>query len=303
MCDECGLRTHKEVKPPNVLRTFARRKDPTNTFSIRQRFDREMRRRFNEIRRLIWQAFVTEDVFGLKVNVATPGSRAFQFLRSDEKVAAFMEWLKAQEDLGIFSVTPGTPIRSATKQSWMNLYIDSAYQRGMAQAAADLRGEEVKVSDTWIDSAFFRPVHAEPVGLIYTRAYSDLVGITDAMDTQISRILAKGMAEGRNPKDIARDLVKQVDISRNRARLIARTETIAAHAEASLNSYKEAGLEGVKIRAEWSTAGDDRVCEECASMEGKEFTIEESHGMIPLHPNCRCAFIPVVLDPNGKELN
>lgn len=289
--------------PPHALRTFARRKDPTNTHRIRVRFDAEMKRRFSELRRLIWTSIVAEDVMGLKVNaVTTPGARAFQFLRSDEKVAEFMTWLKNAEDETIFSVRPGTSIRSAQKQAWMNLYIESAYQRGMMQSAANLRGAGVKVSDSWMEGAFFRPIHADRVGLIYTRVYSDLVGVTDQMDTMISRVLSRGVAEGRNPRDIARDLVRQVDISRNRARTIARTEVISAHAEASLNSYKEAGLEGVRVRAEWSTAGDDQVCPECEDMEGKEFDIDDAHGLIPLHPNCRCAFIPVVLNPEGKSL-
>lgn len=291
--------------PPHVLRTFARRKDPTNTQRIRVRFEKEVNRRFADIKRLIRKALLTDDVFGLQVRTnaaVSPGARAFEFLRLDEKVPAFMEWLKAAEDQAIFSVTPGTSITQATKKSWANLYIESAYQKGMAQAAANLRGQGVPVADTWLDSAFFRPVHADRVGLIYTRTYSDLVGVTDQMDTIISRVLARGIGEGRNPRDIARDLAKQVDISRSRARTIARTEVISAHAEASLNSYKEAGVEGVQVQAEWSTAGDDAVCPECEAMEGKEFDIDDARGLIPLHPNCRCAFIPVVLGPNGQSL-
>lgn len=294
---------HFHRHEPHVLRTFARRKDPTNTYLIRRKFEAEMKRRFAALRKLIWDAFISQDTLGLKINAAAlPGVRAWAFLRSDEKVAAFMTWLKMQEDEAIFDVVAGTPIAAAQKKAWMNLYIRSAYQKGMAQSAQNLRGAGVTVADSWLDTAFFKPIHADRVGLIYTRVYSDLVGVTDQMDTMISRILARGMGEGRNPRDIARDLMKQVDISRNRARTIARTEVISAHAEASLNSYREAGLEGVKVRAEWSTAGDDAVCPECEDMEGKEFEIDDAHGLIPLHPNCRCAFIPVVLDPTGKAL-
>lgn len=293
---------------PHVLRVHARSKDPTATQRIRVRFEQEVNKRFADLKRLIKKSVWTEDVFGLtstiKTNAAsTLGTRAFQFLRSGDKVSAFMEWLKMAEDDVIFGVIPGTAIRASANASWMNLYLDSAYQRGMAMSAAELRAAGVKVSEDWIRSAFNRPIHADRVGLIYTRAYSDLVGVTDVMDTQISRILARGIAEGRSPYDIARDMALKVDtIGRTRARLIARTEVISAHAEASLNSYKEAGLEGVRIRAEWSTAGDELVCPECEEMEGKDFDIDEASGMIPLHPNCRCAFIPVVLDPNGLEL-
>jgi SPP1 gp7 family putative phage head morphogenesis protein len=54
------------------------------------------------------------------------------------------------------------------------------------------------------------------------------------------------------------------------------------------------GIKEVGVMVEWSTAGDDRVCEECESMEGKIMDIDDAHGMIPVHPNCRCAFIPYI---------
>ncbi len=300
------MHTHQHRHLPHTLRTHARRKDPTGTTSIRVRFEKEMRSRFNELSALIKKAVNELDVFALKTNIRAtlPGRKAFDFTRSGDKVGAFMEWLKHSEDQVIFDQVVGTPIRSAARTSWANVYIDSAYQKGLASAAAELRASGVKVSDRYIDSAFFRPVHADRVGMIYTRSYSDLVGITDAMDTKISRVLAQGLAEGRSPLVIARDLVKQVeDIGIVRARMLARTEVISAHADATINSYREAGLEGVNVRSEWSTAGDELVCPECEDMEGKTFTLDEAEGMLPLHPNCRCAWIPVVLDPEGKELN
>jgi SPP1 gp7 family putative phage head morphogenesis protein len=133
--------------------------------------------------------------------------------------------------------------------------------------------------------------------------YSELEGITAAMDQKISRILAHGVAEGWGPREIARDISEEIAaISRNRAEVLARTEVISAHAEASLNAYEEAGIEGVEVEAEWSTAGDDRVCPECEEMEGKTFDLDEAKGMIPLHPQCRCAWIPKVVNGTGIVL-
>ena len=139
--------------------------------------------------------------------------------------------------------------------------------------------------------------------MIYTRAFSDLDGITKTMDQKISRILAQGSGEGRAPLDIAKkinDRVKKIGITRSR--LIARTEIISAHAEASLNAYEEAGIEGVEVEVEFTTAGDDVVCPECDVLSGKSFTIAESRGVIPVHPNCRCAWSPVVVNGSGIEL-
>ena len=73
-----------------------------------------------------------------------------------------------------------------------------------------------------------------------------------------------------------------------------RTEVIAAHHSATIAEYRAAGVEGVEVKAEFSTAGDDLVCELCESLEGQIFELSEIEGLIPRHPNCRCVAIPVV---------
>jgi SPP1 gp7 family putative phage head morphogenesis protein len=185
----------------------------------------------------------------------------------------------------------------------MNTYIDTAYQRGVAQAAGNLIKEGATISNRFIDASFGRPIHADAVALLYTRTYNDLVGITDAMDKAISRTLAEGFANGDGMIDIARAIAENVDgIGRARAEVLARTEVISAHAEGSLNLYQEAGIEGVAVDAEFATAEDDAVCPECEGMQGDVMSIEEARGIIPLHPNCRCAWLPIVNDPTGIEL-
>ena len=61
---------------------------------------------------------------------------------------------------------------------------------------------------------------------------------------------------------------------------------------ATIQEYRNWGVEGVTILGEWKTAGDDRVCEKCASMEGRVFTLDEIEPLIPLHPQCRCIALP-----------
>jgi SPP1 gp7 family putative phage head morphogenesis protein len=81
-------------------------------------------------------------------------------------------------------------------------------------------------------------------------------------------------------------------LARTRANMIARTETIYAHAEGQLDSFEELNIREVGVMAEWLTAGDEDVCLECEALEGTVMTIEEARGLLPRHPNCRCAWIP-----------
>jgi len=140
------------------------------------------------------------------------------------------------------------------------------------------------------------------VGLIYTRTFSDLNGITQAMDQQISRILAQGIGEGRGPMDIARELNERVDkIGISRARMLARTEIVSAHAEASINAYEEAGLEGVDVEAEILNGSDP--CPECQDLAANgPYTISEARSLIPAHPNCVCSLNPKVVNGSGIDL-
>jgi hypothetical protein len=45
---------------------------------------------------------------------------------------------------------------------------------------------------------------------------------------------------------------------------------------------------------EVATAGDDDVCPECEAIEeNNPYTIDEARSLIPAHPHCRCAFVPL----------
>lgn len=278
------------------------RTDPTRTTLLRQRFEADLVRRFERLKELITEVVETENGFGVQTN--TLGVRVnagkFAFDRDQQKADAFMKWLRQQERAGILEIKEGEAV-SSVKRPWTNKYIQSAYQKGIANAGAKIRGAGATVEERWITSAFNRPVHADRVAQIYTRTYRDLDGITKEMDKRISQTLAIGLAEGRSPRDLARDLRREVDaIGITRARTLARTEIVAAHAEANLTAYQEAGVQGVDVEAEWSTAADP--CPECEELQGREFTIEEARGLLPAHPNCRCAWTPKITNGTGIEL-
>ena len=77
------------------------------------------------------------------------------------------------------------------------------------------------------------------------------------------------------------------DKAKYRAETISRTEVIAASNEATLHRYEQENVE----KSEFYPSPD--ACEECLSLVG-EYPTKESHGMIPVHPRCRCKFLPVV---------
>ena len=295
--------------------------DPTRTTALRNSFATDMNRRFKAIAAAIVISVFKNDCFGLNntpihVFQATPiNPNAFLFLRDSEKVAAFIKWLDEQIKAEILTVIDLEQIGQSFDAAWTNRYLFDSYKRGIIRARNEMIRSGVNVPSVEDSGGILNivssPFHIERLGLIFTRFYSDLKGITDVMESQISRILAQGIADGDGPRLLARKLVSAINgtgvgdlgitdtlgrfiPAMRRAEILARTEMIRAHHLATIQEYRNWGLLNIKVKAEWKTAGDDRVCTKCASLEGQIFTLDEIEPMIPLHPQCRCIALPYI---------
>jgi SPP1 gp7 family putative phage head morphogenesis protein len=309
--DACGC----SRPTANRLRGNARRRtyDPTHTLTLRRQFSAEMYKRFRDLKGVIRQAIVEQDVLGLSGGqrpaaqarstgragtLTPPGHQAFAFNPTESKIQGFMDWLDEQEQEGVLETIRDPQVGTGRKNPWTNTYIQSAYKKGLSRGRDELVNANYPVPDLeesgGLDTVFHQPIHADKVGSIYARAFNELKGVTDAMDQQISRELASGVAEGINPKQMAKRINDRVDkIGLTRARTLARTETIRAHHVATVQEYRNWSVEGVKVKAEWETAGDERVCPICLALEDRTYTPNEIEPMIPRHPNCRCLALPV----------
>lgn len=268
--------------------------DATRTVTLRAKYQADLRDRLRTIKRLIWEAVVTNDVFGLTGRVFLQAPRRFEFAMRPDKHEAFMEWLRGEVDKEVLEVTRGPRGQIVTNTKWQDVYVRDAYGRAIRQADSKLRAGGYSVPTEALNATFRQPIHAEKLNLLYSRNFTELRGVTDEMDKQISRVLSEGLGRGRNPRDIAREMQKTVDgISRTRADTLAQTEIIRAHAEGTLNRFEQAGAKGVVGQAEFATSGDDRVCSICAGLNGRRYTIAEARGIIPVHPRCRCTWWPV----------
>jgi len=288
--------------------------DPTRTTTLRARHVADITRRFKAVKKMVVEAVAVLDVFGLKprepmvleaaIPVANelPDPKAWAFTTDAQKVESFNSWLQNQINAEILSVdVQGDP--------WTAKYVEAAYKKGTVKAYADMHPEIMAKSpdyykgsrEQFLKSAFEQPERLSKLKLLYTRSYDELKGITAAMGQQVSRSLAGGLAAGQNPNVIARNMAKDIDgITNRRAKVLARTEIIHAHAEGQLDAFQEMKVEKIQVQAEWSTAGDDRVCPICEPLDETVYTIDEARELIPAHPNCRCAWIPAGVGEKKK---
>jgi SPP1 gp7 family putative phage head morphogenesis protein len=318
------------AKPRLSLNEKVKRYDPTRTTALRNKFVGDIRKRFRTLRGSIYQAVVVDDCFGLMGNqeltgyAASPGRKAFAFPRSGDKLGAFMDWLNRQVEMGILETRQMAQIGSAVESAWTNTYIQDSYKRGVLRARYEMGKAGFSIpsieSSGGIDAVMGTPFHIDRIGLLYTRTFSDLKGVTDAMDSQISRILSQGLADGDHPRLLARKMNATISGSgmgelkltdslgrfipaERRAMMLARMETIRAHHQATIQEYKNWELEEVYVEAEWTTTDDLRVCDQCAGMHGRTFSLDEAMNMLPAHPNCRCIMLPKKKEAALAELS
>lgn len=295
-----------EVVPSNPLKA-----DPTRTKTLRKQFMAEVNKRFLELKSRIIDLVVKEDAFGLKSrssgNPLTGNDGAslltnerWRFNTDSEKLDNFRKWLE-EEMRDIIPPTPNADL-------WWQKFTEEGYRRGAGRAFDDTRklGGQTNLDffqgtkQEFLRQSFARPETIEKVKLLSSRVFTELNGVTHAMSQQMTRVLAEGLSRGDNPSVTARRMNKAVDISRKRALTIARTETIRAHAEGQLDSLERLGVQKVGVAVEWSTAEDDRVCPQCQPLNGVVLSIKEARGILPRHPNCRCAFTPANVGEDTK---
>lgn len=239
----------------------------------------------------------------VKVEKGGPTANAQEWvhLRSDEKLDAFRDWLRATAERVLLGADDETLWRS---------YIQAAFEKGAGRAYDDAsrRGFVGKVRDFYLGSkaqflhsAFGRPVAVEKLKLLVSRSLSDLEGVTTAMSAVLTRTLADGLARGLSPRDVGRELDKAIGIGRRRAEMIARTEIVRAHADGQLLALEQLGVRELKVMVEWVTAGDSRVCPACQPLGGVVIPIDKASGLIPRHPNCRCAWVPANVGESSEE--
>ena len=125
----------------------------------------------------------------------------------------------------------------------------------------------------------------------------------------IGDVRERGLLAGDSPKKIEREIRKKVNtISKIRAKTIARTEVIRAHAEGTLDRFETLGIDEVSPDVEFTATKladgsfEARVCKRCRELDGKVYKISDAHGIIPVHPNCRCAWRPAIVVENRDRV-
>ncbi len=113
--------------------------------------------------------------------------------------------------------------------------------------------------------------------------------VTEELRERIMTTVRNEALAGTAIDGITKAIREATGFATSRARMIARTESIRAFATASKVRYGRAGVE----RVMWIAALDERTDEDCEDLHGQIFPINSTPVDPPLHPRCRCTWIPV----------
>ena len=98
--------------------------------------------------------------------------------------------------------------------------------------------------------------------------------------------LLQGLIQGKNPRELARDLRKAFDSSVYHSERLMRTELARVQIDAQKKSFEENGFEHYEFIA------NANCCDSCQRLNGKHFEVKKmtpGENAAPLHPNCRCS--------------
>ena len=113
---------------------------------------------------------------------------------------------------------------------------------------------------------------------------------SQALAINLNYILTIGLTQGKTITELAIQLGNRMNQEFNKCHRLVRTETMHYLNESAFKAYKDGGCEEVQL---WA-AEDERTCEKCGALHGKKYRIDK-RPILPLHANCRCTYLPVVL--------
>jgi SPP1 gp7 family putative phage head morphogenesis protein len=132
----------------------------------------------------------------------------------------------------------------------------------------------------------FKNIAIEAVASSAKNSYERLKRHGDTFADTATNIISMGIAQGWGVRRIIQPIQQQLGITKERALMIVRTESIAAYTDASEQRYRDADIESFL----WIAIGDTRTCSYCLARNLQVFKLGDTRP--PIHPSDRCTVAP-----------
>lgn len=201
-----------------------------------------------------------------------------------------LDSLRAQIDMELIKVSDN--VDGLAKNTLTSIYRDT-----YTEVAKDL-GVNVIVSPEKIKTVLDRPWSGANFS---QRLWSN----TDKLAQTVKQEIVNGMIQGINLQTMIKRVSERFETAKkNDVERLLRTEVNYTLNQATLDGYKEAGIE----KYEFSATLDSRTSQICSELNGEIFEIKKiavGLNYPPMHPRCRSTTIPIVdyesLAKQGRE--
>lgn len=206
---------------------------------------------------------------------------------------------------------------------WANAYASGAYQQAAEQVVtqtqllatdAGVTQELPSLQYLRAEAVVMEPGFQRRLGSVYARLFEDMKGFTDVDKRNMAGIITRGMAAGKSPRVIAREMEKKGIEQDWRCLRIASTEVNQAYRQGSWDETDAVNDEAfgdsdymmkvMHISALLPTTRRDHAARHgtiCTPAEEREwFATKASGGQI----NCKCSTVDILVNrKTGKPMN
>ena len=297
------------VETNNTLSLY----DPTHTLTLRNQFSTKINNKFNFLSKNIEKAlrvlinnesveFINDEYIFVNLN---------EYARAVDKIEYFMDWLKILEKKVFLSFSNSLFGFRGNVEFWFDPFIIKSYIRGIQRGVLELNKINIKkeINIDEVNQYIIQNIkHKNHIEILLTLSINEINGILDAMNQNISRILANTFANNKTYNDIKHDIRNKIEgIGLKRIRMMSRFFIIKAYNFSAINEYFMSGIKKVKTIPEHIFKNKDTImnnlnitkddlhsCKKCEEISKKVIKIEEIYDMIPFHPGCKCFVVPYI---------
>lgn len=284
----------RRARDPRIPGTTS---DRTGTAGILRRANAEIRRRFAGLEAEVLAIFDSIRVVSTN-DVQMP--RTIYAMTATE-MAATSQALRDALDRWISNG------RDPAHVAWWAIYDEQAAQLGAAQTVSNLTNLSTNyaASRTLRDVVFSEPYRTR-VGMAQIKSYDHWTGLSGEMRSELSQIIGRAVADGKNPRAVRSDISERLGVSKSRALGYAQTDITDTLRQARIAEAAQAEQDfGIRVGLLWTSALIPTTRPWHASRNGKVSSGDEVRAFYSVNGNryrCHCATTECLLDSKGKPI-
>lgn len=237
---------------------------------------------------------IKEMVTQLYAKYGTSGKVSFDAVASASDRGRLTRLQALQKDLTQTVNRMTTKFSQSLKGKLKDAYVEGASTSAYTMATASGIGTSfTQIPEKQLERAISRSLN-DKAGNYSQQVWDNRDNLVQVLSTTITQ----GIAQGKSITDLTKDIQDRMNSNEYAAERIARTETMFARNQGTADTFKEAGVR----RYTYIATLDERTCPICGALDGQEFNLDDKAVGVnypPLHPNCRCTTVAVVLPSSG----